>query len=260
MNVAILTQDDHFAIPGNIARIFGVPEAGVVLIAVVDAKGALVNRKDWIARGFGIGQTARLGFRVLLARAGDLLDRLFAYRMFSRKLSIRAVARKHRVPFLKIADPNAAEFRARLQSLKVELVVSFSAPCVFRPELLALPAYGCVNLHCSLLPRYAGLFPSFWVLYHQEKVTGATVHYMDDKIDNGAILGQTRVPIRPNATVFDLVQKTKAAGGELMVDVLRSIVRGEAKTTANLAENGSYFSWPSIEQMREFRKRGGRLI
>jgi methionyl-tRNA formyltransferase len=83
---------------------------------------------------------------------------------------------------------------------------------------------------------------------------------MDSKIDNGSILGQVRVAIEPGTTLFDLIQKTKAAGGDLMVEVIRRIQSGDVEPTPNRAEEGSYFSWPTIDQMRQFRRRGGRFV
>ena len=92
-----------------------------------------------------------------------------------------------------------------------------------------------------------------------ETETGATVHYMDDQIDNGAILGQVRVPLDSGMSVFELIRRTKAAGGELLVEVIRKLNQGSVETSPNRPEEGSYFSWPSVEQMREFRRRGGRF-
>jgi methionyl-tRNA formyltransferase len=260
MKIAIITQEDHFVIPQNVEKILVLDDVEVVLMATIDAKGALTNRKSFFARGFGLGQAGHLGWRLMRMKCLDALDGLLAHQLPGRKRSIRAVARKHRIPFSRIADPNAAAFLKRLQGLQVDLVVSLSAPCVFGPELLAVPIHGCINLHCSLLPRFAGLLPSFWVLYHGETVTGATVHYMDSKIDNGSILGQVRVAIEPGTTLFDLIQKTKAAGGDLMVEVIRRIQSGDVEPTPNRAEEGSYFSWPTIDQMRQFRRRGGRFV
>jgi methionyl-tRNA formyltransferase len=82
---------------------------------------------------------------------------------------------------------------------------------------------------------------------------------MDDKIDNGAILGHVRVPIGRGMSVFELIRRTKAAGGDLLVDVIGKLARGAVEAVPNHVENGSYFSWPSVEQMREFRRRGGRF-
>jgi methionyl-tRNA formyltransferase len=125
---------------------------------------------------------------------------------------------------------------------------------------LSIPRLGCINLHCSYLPEYAGLLPSFWALYHQEKETGVTVHYMDDKIDSGAILSQARVPIDPKMTMFELVQKTKRVGGDLVCQVISRFRTEKIESKENRPEQRSYHSWPTLQQMKEFRLRGGKLI
>jgi len=101
--------------------------------------------------------------------------------------------------------------------------------------------------------------PSFWVLYHHEPATGATVHYMDSRIDNGGILGQEVVAIEPGSTMLDVIRKTKRVGGDLMVRVVQGIAAGMVSVKENREEEGSYFGWPSVEQMRQFRRQGGRL-
>ena len=64
-------------------------------------------------------------------------------------------------------------------------------------------------MHCSLLPKYAGLFPSFWALYENSNTFGVTVHLMDDKIDNGEILKQRQLTIKQPVSIFKLINITK---------------------------------------------------
>jgi methionyl-tRNA formyltransferase len=260
MKLVVITQEDRFVIPQNIERILNMEGIEVLLIATIDGQGSLENRKGFFLRGFGFWQSWLMGYRWLAARLGNGVDRLFGYRLLPQKYSIRAVAKKYRIPFANIGNPNQPAFLARLKELGPDLVVSMAAPCIFRPELLSLPARGCINLHCSPLPRYAGVFPSFWVLFNGESETGATVHYMDSKIDNGPILGQVKVPIDKGMSVFALIQRTKAAGGDLLVDVIRQLQNNRETLQPNLAEEGSYFPWPTVEQMKEFRRQGGRFV
>jgi methionyl-tRNA formyltransferase len=59
--------------------------------------------------------------------------------------------------------------------------------------------------------------------------------------------------------MLDVIRRTKQVGGDLMARVVQSIASGTATERENREEEGSYFGWPSIEQMRHFRRQGGRL-
>ena len=85
------------------------------------------------------------------------------------------------------------------------------------------------------------------------------MHYMDTRIDNGGILGQEVVPIEPGATMLDVIRRTKRVGGDLMAGVVQEIAAGTVSVKENREAEGSYCGWPSVEQMRQFRRHGGRL-
>lgn len=260
IRLGIITQEDGFVIPQNIESILRLSVGEVRLIAIIDSAGAVVNRKWSFANGFGIRQACRMGIALVWAKVMDTVDGVLGCRLPMRKRSVRAVARRNGIPFRTVGNANSEDFVKYVESLALDLIISFSCPSVFKSRLMQAAKLGCINLHCSYLPHYAGMLPSFWVLYHEENETGATVHYMDDKIDTGAILNQCRIPIEPGTTMFQLIRKTKAAGGQLMVRTIEQIMNGDIKPMPNPTKEGSYFSWPTVEQMREFRRRGGRLI
>lgn len=251
LKVVVITQEDGLVIPRNVEKIARAEGASLQAVIVLDVKGSLANKKSYFARGFGAVQTFKMGVQLVVTKLAGLVG----HRRDLRQVAEKAGAAFHRVE--KLHSPSVIEM---IREMSPDVIVSFSAPCVFKPEILNIPPKGCINLHCSLLPRYAGLLPSFWVLFHQEQLAGASVHYMDDRIDNGAILGQREIAVSDGMTMFDLIRKTKEAGGDLMVEILGKILSGELQALPNRHEEGSYFTWPTIPQMREFRKRGGRLI
>ena len=257
--LAVLTQEDGLVIPQNIKRLGLI--GGVELVAVVriDAPGALNNKKKLFVDGFGVCQVAKMGALVVWNSLLNFLDQLLFYRLgFTR--SLRAVSRHFDAQFRSTNNPNGAAFLDWLESLDLDLIVSFSAPTVFKQRLLETPRSGCINLHCSLLPKFAGLLPSFWALYHGNSPLGATVHRMDTRIDNGAILGQVEVPAPPSKSMFSVIQATKSAGGRLMVSVVRQFMSHSVIESENLFNEDDYYTWPSVEQIRDFRMNGGRLI
>jgi methionyl-tRNA formyltransferase len=259
MRLAVLTQDDPFYIPRNVELLCREPGFEVCEIVVLDARGSVSNMRRRLLRWFGPAAAARMAARLGWRRVLEALDRTSGYRLPLPPFSLRAVARRHGACFSVERDANAPALLERLRGYDLDVVVSFSAPQVFREELLRLPRAGCVNLHCSLLPAYRGLLPSFWVLYAGEERSGATVHLMDTKIDNGGILKQAEVDIRGARTMHQVLTATKRRGGELMLEALREIAAGTARPRPNLVEKGSCFTWPTDEQARTFRAKGYRL-
>jgi len=260
VNIAVITQPDSAVIPENIAKLAGLPGIALKTVVVLDVKGSLANKRGYFLNGFGVWQC----FRLFATLNGQRFFAGFRRAIGSRVrpgegMSVQQLAEHLSVPCVVTAELHSEQLLASLESLDVDLIVSFSAPIVFKERLLTLPRNGCINLHCSLLPLYAGLLPSFWVLYHHERETGATVHYMDSRIDNGGILGQEVVPIAPGATMLDVIRTTKRVGGDLMVRVVQEIASGMVSARENREEEGSYFGWPTVEQMRQFRRQGGRL-
>jgi len=260
MNIAVITQPDAAVIPENIAKLAGLPGIALKAVLVLDVKGSLANKRGYFLRGFGAWQCGRLFARLACQRFAAATRRALGGKVREGEgMSVQQLAARLGVPCRYTEQLHRDDVLGYLKSLDLDLIVSFSAPIVFKERLLTLPRNGCINLHCSLLPRYAGLLPSFWVLYHHEHETGATVHYMDTRIDNGGILGQEVVAIAPGTTMLDVIRKTKRVGGDLMARVVRQMASGSVSVRENREEDGSYFGWPTIEQMRQFCRQGGRL-
>ena len=60
--------------------------------------------------------------------------------------------------------------------------------------------------------------------------------------------------------MLNVIKATKEAGGDLMVSTVRALLNGKAVSTPNEADDGNYYSWPTIEEVRAFKRNGGRLI
>ncbi len=85
---------------------------------------------------------------------------------------------------------NAPTFIDYVKGLHVDLIVVFFFPQILKPDILQTPRLGVFNCHPSLLPRYGGPHPAFWMLKNGESIAGLTVHVMTEKIDAGAIVAQ----------------------------------------------------------------------
>ena len=106
------------------------------------------------------------------------------------------------------------------------------------------------------------MLPSFWTLLNGEKEAGVSVHLMDSKIDNGAVLKQDMVDISSMDNMFDVILATKLHGGHAMLNVLRHIHENDKlpKPVDTSHNRHSYFSWPKVGDIKELVARGKRLI
>jgi len=128
-------------------------------------------------------------------------------------------------------DPNAPSFVEMVRNLRPDLIFSFYYRRLLSPALLAIPSLGAINLHGSLLPQYRGRAPLNWVLVRGERITGVTLHQMDERADHGDIIGQRSVPIAVEDTALTLSRKLTSAARELLAEMYPQIAAGRAPRT-----------------------------
>ncbi|MDE2354194.1 MAG: formyltransferase [Betaproteobacteria bacterium] len=155
--------------------------------------------------------------------------------------SVAALASARGLPCIMPEDPNDPAVVAQVRACRPDFIFSFYYRHMLGADLLALPARGAYNLHGSLLPHYRGRVPVNWAVIHGERETGATLHAMTVKPDQGDIVAQERVPIGPDDTAFDVFQRVTEAGVKALQGVLDSLVAGSAPHRPQNLAAGSYF-------------------
>jgi methionyl-tRNA formyltransferase len=121
---------------------------------------------------------------------------------------------------------NNLEFRASLEAIKPDAIIVVAYGRIIPEWMLALPRWGNINLHASLLPKYRGAAPIQWSIAQGETVTGATTMRLDPGLDTGDILLQCTLPIAPNQTSEDLFPLLASRGSELMLETLAGLEAG----------------------------------
>ena len=145
------------------------------------------------------------------------------------------------LPWIAPADVNAKDVVERVAALAPDFIFSFYCRQMLKPPLLALARRGALNMHGSLLPHYRGRAPINWAVLHGERRTGATLHYMTDKPDAGDIVAQQAVPILPDDTARDVLEKVAVAAEICLDAVLPALLAGTAPRLPNDVAQGSYF-------------------
>jgi methionyl-tRNA formyltransferase len=121
---------------------------------------------------------------------------------------------------------NNAEFRAQLESISPEAIVVVAYGRIIPPWMLALPRFGCINLHGSLLPKYRGAAPIQWAVANGDAVTGNTTMLLEEGLDTGPVLLQQTLEIGPDQTSVDLFELLARSGAPLVVETLAGLADG----------------------------------
>lgn len=115
-----------------------------------------------------------------------------------------------------------------LRALAPELIVVVAYGRILPDDILALPRYGCINVHGSLLPKYRGSAPIQRAVINGERVTGVTTMYLASEMDAGDIIFTAETEIGARETSGELFDRLAPMGAELLVKTVRAIGEGAA--------------------------------
>ena len=130
---------------------------------------------------------------------------------------------------LTVEQPESLRARAareRLAGYRPDLVVTAAYGLILPPEVLAIPATGCINVHASLLPRWRGAAPVQHALLAGDPETGATIMRMDAGVDTGGILLARATPVRPDDTTRSLTGRLAHVGAEALGEAMAGLAAG----------------------------------
>lgn len=129
---------------------------------------------------------------------------------------VKALADAHGIPVHQPQRLDEQGARELLQPLQPDVMVVVAYGLLLPPAVLALPRYGCFNIHASLLPRWRGAAPIERAMLAGDEITGVTLMQMDSGLDTGDILLQEQTPIDPADTGESLADRLSRLGGELL--------------------------------------------
>ena len=124
--------------------------------------------------------------------------------------------------------PRGDDFYVQLRALKADLGVVVAYGHLLRPELLAIPRLGFVNVHASLLPRWRGAAPIHWSVLSGDAETGVAVMRVEEGLDTGGVWHVKRTPIGPTDTTGGLFDRLAHLGADALIEALPRIAAGEA--------------------------------
>lgn len=169
---------------------------------------------DAIAQG-------RLSATVVLV-AGDRDDAQAVERARAAGIPCVVVSPKH----FPTRDAYDAEIARRLREAGAEVVVLAGYLRIVTNRLLQAFPQRVINIHPSLLPAFPGLHAQRQALAHGVKVSGCTVHFVDEAVDNGAIILQAAVPVLEDDTETSLAERILAEEHRILPQALQLYAEG----------------------------------
>jgi methionyl-tRNA formyltransferase len=182
----------------------------------------------------GTPEFARVALQALHGAGHDIAlvltqpDRPAGRGMKLQPSAVKAFAQSHG---LAVAQPrslrldgrfpeDAAQAQALLQECRPEAMIVAAYGLILPQWVLDLPAWGCLNIHASVLPRWRGAAPIHRAIEAGDAYTGVTLMQMDAGLDTGAMLMTQTTPIGTDETTGQLHDRLAEMGADMMVSLL----------------------------------------
>lgn len=129
---------------------------------------------------------------------------------------------------------------AQIKALEPDILVVVAYGRILPDDILAVPKYGAINVHGSLLPKYRGAAPIQWAVLNGDRKTGVTTMYLASEMDAGDIIYTAETEIGEFETSGELFDRLKLMGAELLIKTLRAIEAGAAPRMPQDGAQASY--------------------
>lgn len=219
MRIAIVTSDTIFA-AASLRRFAREQARNVVAVIITPTLPGAASNLQGLRR---ILMHSGVGYVALKVWINVITPRLARLRGGGHTLTdqLRAYGYTGEV---RIASPRAdsPELVHWLRTQTVDVLLSAGATHKFNDALLSVPRRSAVNMHPSLLPKYAGTDPYFWCMMNGDAVTGVTLHRTTSQIDAGPVVAQREIPLADCPSVLSLIVRMWEANDAMIADFFAS--------------------------------------
>lgn len=115
-----------------------------------------------------------------------------------------------------------------IENLNPDIVVTAAFGQILSERFLAIPKYGVLNVHASLLPKYRGSSPIQWSIINGDEQSGITIMRTVKAVDAGDILLEKATPIGKDETAGELFDRLAILGGEAICEAISLVESGKA--------------------------------
>lgn len=259
MNVVILTNDNFFSFV-VLKNFLEQRRCDIKLIifssALIGKRGTFESIK-WSVQNTGLRHTIFKLFVYGIFKLMKIICRFFPF--VKNNYSSFLWAKKNKIDYLVSPNVNADEVVNKIKDIAPDLIISVSMNQIIKKKILEMPSKHCINVHCAPLPKYAGMSPYVWALANNEDYSAATIHYMEEGLDEGDIIVQENIPVLRKDSAFALFHRCCLRAAELLPKVVNDIEADVVQSYPQDLSKKTYFSWPTKNCVKELRKNGYTL-
>ncbi len=162
-------------------------------------------------------------------------------------LIVKEYAKKNQLNLLQPVNLKDSNFINQIRRLKPDLIVVVAFRML--PEILwSIPTFGSINVHASLLPNYRGAAPINWAIINGEKQTGVTTFFINDRIDTGDVIGQSKIDINKNENAGELHNSLMRLGADLLIKSIDKIFSSKENISTKQLEVKNLKAAPKLNK------------
>lgn len=153
---------------------------------------------------------------------------------------VKACAVKNDIPVYQPNSMKTEESLDLINSIDADVIIVVAYGKILPKSILDSKAYGCINVHASLLPKYRGSAPIQCAVLNGDSKTGVTIMQMDEGIDTGDMLHKVECEIGENETSEELFDRLSLIGADALVEALDMIEKGLVNPIKQNASEASH--------------------
>ena len=160
-----------------------------------------------------------------------------------RRLAASAVKNFARERQLRLLQPETLRdpaTQAQLAALAPDAIVVVAYGLILPAAVLSLPRFGCLNIHASLLPRWRGAAPVQRAILAGDEITGVSIMRMEEGLDTGPVLLESRQPIGAGDTSGSLLATLAERGAALLLTALGGLAQGTMRAVPQPETGATY--------------------
>ncbi len=226
---------------------------GIALVSgsMIPAKGNKIA--NWIAFALILGLDS---IKISLKLAYYKLREFLSVFGIKNPQSIKYLSNKYNIDFFKFKKLQTAENLNTIKKLKPDIIIN-QTNAILKKEIINIPSIGIINRHAGLLPKYRGLFAPFWALKNREVKSGVSIHFVDEKIDNGEIIIQKKIHIKRFDSFLELLDRIFEETPNAMIQAITKLKNPNFKKELipNNNRKSTYYGQPTIRDAIDFKRR-----